>query len=820
MTAGNTSFGSLRSRKVDLKRSLPVLRWSECPDLDETSSLNRAIPAVATGVEKEEEEEHHLQVALNASHAGLSTSSIVIPTPDASRLFEGAERFYTPNFSQPKTLIKFSAQVEDTISCPYCLDEEDEAWLDTFTKQADASIGVEPLSIDGFESIMYTLECLGNDRDFIGGDPVNLAEAIGFIFDNCPNIKLPEQMINAVFEHWRSRRYGSGQPRLVMPTLRTDEIGFRSDTDPYVCFRRREIKPLRKARRGDIASLEKLKRLRDELNRARAILELVLQRENLRKESLLNEKAVFDQRILVRKLKKKYGVTSTEKDIEASPDRKKKRKHDDQRTKIKIPLQKLKEAATFMNDSSDAKDKAGVDGDATISVEMLAKKRKLMDEKMGWVDYTENPVTIPEPKKSNWEEESESQLRSLCAMDPWLGLNAIPSTLYPGRSMYVRTRIGRGGRVCFDRHIRTDRLFLARHRDVIDMKEFESTSNLYSSDSEFDDNLEEFEDDLRNITYRAFKLAPNQEDIYQLMTKPQFSEQINPKPTPDSHRTSFPPPTVSRPPATPSTSNGTPASQTQTLKKGNPVVQKMLVESREEAKKAQLHFMQGARPNGSQTASTATGTQGSPPTSDATNAVNASSPANQASVGNQSALSGGNGAANGVASPKVTPFTNLSINGHMNAQAALNTAAAFQLGLNANMMGGMQMNNGAAGRFPQNIRFPHQLAQQGQIPNPATMQYLYQQQQQRRFGVNGNVVGQAAGMTSNQLVRPHQTPNPLGQMTQAQQAQVMQQLMKKGGQPNQHLPVDQGMLNHMIALSNQPGADQNAAFSVNEENPS
>jgi hypothetical protein len=53
---GAASFGSLRSRKVDWKKPLPVFRWSECLDLDETASINRSIPAIATGVEKEEEE--------------------------------------------------------------------------------------------------------------------------------------------------------------------------------------------------------------------------------------------------------------------------------------------------------------------------------------------------------------------------------------------------------------------------------------------------------------------------------------------------------------------------------------------------------------------------------------------------------------------------------------------------------------------------------------------------------------------------------------------------------------------------------------------
>jgi len=46
---------SFRSRKIDYRRALPVFRATELPDLDETAN-SRAIPVIATGVEKEEEE--------------------------------------------------------------------------------------------------------------------------------------------------------------------------------------------------------------------------------------------------------------------------------------------------------------------------------------------------------------------------------------------------------------------------------------------------------------------------------------------------------------------------------------------------------------------------------------------------------------------------------------------------------------------------------------------------------------------------------------------------------------------------------------------
>jgi hypothetical protein len=48
------SSSALRSRKLDPKKPLGVYRYDQVTDLDEAAS--RAIPRIATGVEKEEEE--------------------------------------------------------------------------------------------------------------------------------------------------------------------------------------------------------------------------------------------------------------------------------------------------------------------------------------------------------------------------------------------------------------------------------------------------------------------------------------------------------------------------------------------------------------------------------------------------------------------------------------------------------------------------------------------------------------------------------------------------------------------------------------------
>ncbi|KAJ3034895.1 Enhancer of polycomb-like protein 1 [Rhizophlyctis rosea] len=165
MAPGPTNSG-LRSRKVDHKKSLPVYRYHEVPDFDETSSINRAIPTIATGVEKEEEEEHHLQAALIATQSGFTHNPVVIPTPDASKQISNYEHFYTRSFQQPKSLIRFSTQIDDVIGCPYNLDEEDDEFRRLLEERVKKGELVKEVLVgeDQFEEMVWALERAGNDK--------------------------------------------------------------------------------------------------------------------------------------------------------------------------------------------------------------------------------------------------------------------------------------------------------------------------------------------------------------------------------------------------------------------------------------------------------------------------------------------------------------------------------------------------------------------------------------------------------------------------------------------------------------------------------
>ena len=71
---------TFRARTVDSARALPIYREEELPDL---ATLARPVPALPSGMEKDEEAEKHLQDILAV---GTVDSGMVIPTPECSEI--------------------------------------------------------------------------------------------------------------------------------------------------------------------------------------------------------------------------------------------------------------------------------------------------------------------------------------------------------------------------------------------------------------------------------------------------------------------------------------------------------------------------------------------------------------------------------------------------------------------------------------------------------------------------------------------------------------------------------------------------------------
>nr|KAF6499933.1 hypothetical protein HJG59_004542 [Molossus molossus] len=97
---------SFRARALDASKPLPVFRCEDLPDLHEYASINRAVPQMPTGMEKEEESEHHLQRAISAQQVyGEKRDNMVIPVPEAESNIAYYESIYPGEFKMPKQLI-------------------------------------------------------------------------------------------------------------------------------------------------------------------------------------------------------------------------------------------------------------------------------------------------------------------------------------------------------------------------------------------------------------------------------------------------------------------------------------------------------------------------------------------------------------------------------------------------------------------------------------------------------------------------------------------------------------------------------------------
>ncbi|KAG0174692.1 Enhancer of polycomb-like protein 1 [Apophysomyces sp. BC1034] len=398
----NQMVSRFRVKKLSPKHPLPVYKESQLPDLTDAANIQRAVPQIETGVEKEEEEEHDLQAAISAAQAAVTTGAKVeryIPTPNASNVIQEDSYYslYKRKFKEPSTFIRFSSTVEDCTGCPYVLDSEDEEFLAQFNKNH------ETLTEDEFEK-----------------DPLQTPQYADFLglLPESSNLHGQRDLEN-IYSHWRERRV-KREGKTIIPSLKSEDA-LKNEIDPYVCFRRRETKPLRKTRRTDQQSLERLRKLRTEMEMARNLLEMVLRREKFRKEGLVLEHMVFDKKCKLRDFQRQLGIKEDDDLLPFS--NKKKRKvslESGSGATIKIPLNKLK--------------RDGLDGrqdKSPMQIALEAELSRKRERDAPYEDTTECPY--------------QPLLKSI--PDQFFQCLSHSKPSYPR----FRKRIGRGGRVYLDR---------------------------------------------------------------------------------------------------------------------------------------------------------------------------------------------------------------------------------------------------------------------------------------------------------------------------------------------------------------------------------
>ncbi|KAI8940806.1 hypothetical protein NX059_002069 [Plenodomus lindquistii] len=474
-----------RQRKLSTRQVLPVVREHEIEQLADDDA-SRHIPKVETGVEKGEEIEHHLQAVISAAQAAVHGSTggeiaqLVIPTPEATASKVQYEELYPKKFTQPATYIRFSSTVEDTSGCPYCMTSDDVAFLKSYNQKRGKN---NHCSEDEFEEVInFFEETTATKQPFAAVDnsPVLPYEELEAEFDDTVR-ESARRFAKDIYAHWKHQRTLQGG-RPLMPTLKFETNQDTDDADPYVCFRRREVRQVRKTRGRDAQITEKIKKLRIELEQARVLVAQVKKREILYRESLAIDKKIFQQRAEVKETKRRLSIKGDDEEllITQKPAPKPKRPADLERVRQNIPGMKPRDARP---------DGRLVDSDLVYLEEQQTKKTEAIDSfieenlvkhqkwNVGWVDATWRPITPPlEPAaaKSDFRTVfTESQLPTPPASVSDEGADAMavePVKQQPDQRRVARIRfatppddvpfqdqsrfrrrVGRGGRVMIDR---------------------------------------------------------------------------------------------------------------------------------------------------------------------------------------------------------------------------------------------------------------------------------------------------------------------------------------------------------------------------------
>ncbi|KAH7108072.1 hypothetical protein BKA62DRAFT_764144 [Auriculariales sp. MPI-PUGE-AT-0066] len=296
---------------------------------------------------RKHQQQHQHQTA--ESHVAAAA----IPIPDASGLVDDSQLYPHGKFTDTALYIKFSDTVEESIAAglagtyTYYLDERDKAWLDKNnqaargegsssqatralaspiastsqlrrngkSKEADLSPPPPPvkaveMSEDEFELVMGLFERRAAEPPFFFTPDAfpsmdvyeewfsdQLAADLFAAYTVPKDVPDPDRLLElarCVYAHWKERRIERSFQN-VMPHLNLHDSVIN---DSYTCFRRRELRPVRRTRRqADAGVADPLLQLRKELNACLDVARLVAKREVQKRELVAEIHSVADLRI-------------------------------------------------------------------------------------------------------------------------------------------------------------------------------------------------------------------------------------------------------------------------------------------------------------------------------------------------------------------------------------------------------------------------------------------------------------------------------------------------------------------------------------------
>ncbi|ESZ99430.1 hypothetical protein SBOR_0192 [Sclerotinia borealis F-4128] len=298
----------VRQKKLNRSTHQQILREDQIESAEYDSLQGQY--KVETGVEKGEENEYHLQAALAASHSsGDKDGPQEIPAPPAQ---EGTdidyESLYSRKFEKPATYIRFSQTVEECIGCQYNMTTEDDIFLKDHNKKK--TLSNQQLSEDHFEKLMELFEDTADTHTPYAAVDNTLVsfETMKEAMKERGEEKIPAY-VKDIYEYWKTRRQEC-ENRGIQPSLKFETHQDIDEGDPYVCFRRREVRATRKTRARDMQITDKVRKLRKEMEEARLLIRMATEREILKRDLLQCERSVFRSRSEIKSLKVKLGIKS------------------------------------------------------------------------------------------------------------------------------------------------------------------------------------------------------------------------------------------------------------------------------------------------------------------------------------------------------------------------------------------------------------------------------------------------------------------------------------------------------------------------------
>lgn len=280
---------SFRPRPLDIHKKLPIVKSvkdfedDDVPTTTTTTSSTRNLHLFRLPSDIPDTTEVH-QIPTKKVAAEIPTPQYVV--------VDTYERDYSRTFSQPTSYLRGrGARAELGEFIEYDLDNEDDDWLQEFNNER------KTLPPEKFEFLIFKLEVLDHKaRERAGvitptlGSPIPVLLQFDAAIEALQVQSFRYAVLQSVYSYWKEKRERWQKPilRRLQPPPPVN------DTNPYNVFRPREkahrLHTRRMQRReNNVQSFEKLRQVRRNLDQAKTILEALIKREEKKREIMETE---------------------------------------------------------------------------------------------------------------------------------------------------------------------------------------------------------------------------------------------------------------------------------------------------------------------------------------------------------------------------------------------------------------------------------------------------------------------------------------------------------------------------------------------------